>query len=668
MKIRTSCLWPVLVFVIVIVNVVSSCAKMGNPDGGWYDETPPQVIGAEPEDKGINVNSRKIKILFNEFIKIENATDNVIVSPPQLEQPEIKAGGKRILIELKDSLKPNTTYTIDFSDAISDNNEGNPLGNYTYSFSTGDRIDTLEVSGNVLEAENLEPVKGILVGLHPVSDSLQSAASSVFDKDSLFLKTPLLRVSRTDSRGHFVIKGIAPGSYHVFALQDMDGTYTFTQKSEKIAFNHDIIVPSFKPDVRQDTIWSDSLHIRSITPVNYTHFLPDDIILRAFNEQLTDRYLVKTERKQANRFDVYFSYGHDELPTIKGLNFNEQDAFVIEPTEKKDTIFYWLRDTTLVNQDTLSIEMTYYATDTLGVLQLKNDTLEILSKEPYAKRMKKLADEHKEWKKKQEKAAKKGMPVDSVMPVKHLELKWEAPAEMAPDQNISVTFTTPLAVSDTSMIHLFSKIDTLWYEAPFEFRQKENTPRSYELLGEWRPEVEYSLEVDSAAFIDIYGLTSNKYKQGFKVKSLDSFSSLLFTFEGMAGKNIIAYLLDKGDNVIKTATSTDGAVQFFYIKPGTYYLRMLVDKNGNGKWDTGNYGEDLQPEEIYYYPREIECKEKWDVTLSWNPKSTPLLRQKPRALIKQKDEKKKATIKNRNAERARQKGIEYIQGVTGVKL
>ena len=668
MKIRTSCLWPVLVFVIVIVNVVSSCAKMGNPDGGWYDETPPQVIGAEPEDKGINVNSRKIKILFNEFIKIENATDNVIVSPPQLEQPEIKAGGKRILIELKDSLKPNTTYTIDFSDAISDNNEGNPLGNYTYSFSTGDRIDTLEVSGNVLEAENLEPVKGILVGLHPVTDSLQAAASSVFDKDSLFLKTPLLRVSRTDSRGHFVIKGIAPGSYHVFALQDMDGTYTFTQKSEKIAFNHDIIVPSFKPDVRQDTIWSDSLHIRSITPVNYTHFLPDDIILRAFNEQLTDRYLVKTERKQANRFDVYFSYGHDELPTIKGLNFNEQDAFVIEPTEKKDTIFYWLRDTTLVNQDTLSIEMTYYATDTLGVLQLKNDTLEILSKEPYAKRMKKLADEHKEWKKKQEKAAKKGMPVDSVMPVKHLELKWEAPAEMAPDQNISVTFTTPLAVSDTSMIHLFSKIDTLWYEAPFEFRQKENTPRSYELLGEWRPEVEYSLEVDSAAFIDIYGLTSNKYKQGFKVKSLDSFSSLLFTFEGMAGKNIIAYLLDKGDNVIKTATSTDGAVQFFYIKPGTYYLRMLVDKNGNGKWDTGNYGEDLQPEEIYYYPREIECKEKWDVTLSWNPKSTPLLRQKPRALIKQKDEKKKATIKNRNAERAREKGIEYIQGVTGVKL
>lgn len=667
MKIRFSHLWPVLVFVIVIVNVVSSCAKMGNPDGGWYDETPPQVIGAEPEDKGINVNSRKIKIFFNEFIKIENATDNVIVSPPQLEQPEIKAAGKRILIELKDSLKSNTTYTIDFSDAISDNNEGNPLGNFTYSFSTGDRIDTLEVSGNVLEAENLEPVKGILVGLHPVADSLKTG-SSVLDVDSVFRKQPLLRVSRTDSRGHFVIKGIAPGAYRVFALQDMDGTYTFSQKSEKIAFNHEIFVPSFKPDVRQDTIWSDSLHIRSITPVHYTHFLPDDIMLRAFTELQTDRFFLKTERKQANRFDVFFSYGHAELPTIKGLNFNAEDAFVVEPSEKKDTILYWLRDTTLVNQDTLSVEMTYYATDSLGELQLKTDTLEILSKDPYAKRMKKLADEHKEWKKKQEKAAKKGMPVDSVMPVKHLDLKWNAPSELAPDQNISVTFTTPLALADTSKIRLYSKIDTLWYGAPYEFRPMKNAHRTYELLGEWRPEVEYSLEVDSAAFTDIYGLTSNKLKQGFKVKSLDSFSSLIFTFEGMAGKNIIAYLLDKGGNTTKTATTTDGSVQFFYIKPGTYYLQMLVDHNGNGQWDTGNYDEDLQPEEVYYYPHAIECKEKWDVTLSWNPKSTPLLQQKPRVLIKQKDEKKKATIKNRNAERARQKGIEYIQGVTGVKL
>ena len=133
----------------------TSCARMGNPDGGWYDETPPRVIGATPADKDINVKVRKVKISFDEFVKIDNPSENVIVSPPQLETPEIKAAGKSIEVKLLDSLKANTTYTIDFSDAISDNNEGNPLGNYTYSFSTGAEIDTMEVSGYVVAAHNL---------------------------------------------------------------------------------------------------------------------------------------------------------------------------------------------------------------------------------------------------------------------------------------------------------------------------------------------------------------------------------------------------------------------------------------------------------------------------------------------------------------------------------
>ena len=129
---------------LLLVAVVASCARMGQPDGGWYDETPPKVIGATPADRGVNVSAKKVNIFFDEYIKIENPSEKVVVSPPQLEQPEIKAAGKRIEVKLADSLKANTTYTIDFSDAITDNNESNPLGNYTYSFSTGPQIDTLE--------------------------------------------------------------------------------------------------------------------------------------------------------------------------------------------------------------------------------------------------------------------------------------------------------------------------------------------------------------------------------------------------------------------------------------------------------------------------------------------------------------------------------------------
>ena len=268
-------------FHFIIATIIASCARMGQPDGGWYDDEPPRIIGSTPEDGATGVKEKKITIQFDEYIKVDNATEKVIVSPPQLEMPEIKVAGKKIVVELKDTLKPNTTYTIDFSDAISDNNEGNPLGNYTFTFSTGEQIDTFEVAGNVLDASNLEPVKGIQVGLY---DDLS---------DTVFRKKPLLRVARTDGRGRFVIKGVAPGEYRVYALQDADGNYMFNQKSEMIAYSHQTYQPSSKPDIRQDTIWKDTLHIDNIIQVPYTHFYPDDIVLLAFQEIQTDRYLLK---------------------------------------------------------------------------------------------------------------------------------------------------------------------------------------------------------------------------------------------------------------------------------------------------------------------------------------------------------------------------------------
>ena len=442
-----------LVLFFLVLLLFSACARMGHPDGGWYDETPPRVIGASPEDKSVNVNTNKYSIYFNEYIKLEGATEKVVVSPPQIEMPEIVGKGKFIKIELLDSLKPNTTYTIDFSDAISDNNEGNPLGNYTYSFSTGDHIDTMEVSGYVLNAADLEPVKGILVGLY---DNLD---------DSVFRTKPLSRVSRTDSRGHFVIKGVAPGKYRTYALQDVDNNYTFSQKSEMIAFNHDIIEPSWKPDIRQDTIWRDSLRIDSILRVPYTHFLPDDIVLRAFTETMTTRYLVKRERKQANSFSFFFSYGCDSLPKIRGLNFNDSNAFVVEPSLKGDTVTYWLRDSTLINQDSLTIESTYLISDSTGALVSVTDTVTMLSKEPYQKRMKQKEKEFSEWKKKQEKAEKRGEPFEKEMPVEPLAVKSSVAGDMAPDQNVSFSFEVPIDVADTSKVYS-TKYGTYYHSNP----------------------------------------------------------------------------------------------------------------------------------------------------------------------------------------------------------
>ena len=635
-----------LPFYLLVFLLLVSCAKMGQPDGGWFDETPPKVIGASPADGAVNVNQKKINIYFDEFIKLDNPSEKVVVSPPQLEQPEIKGAGRRIQISLVDSLKANTTYTIDFSDAISDNNEGNPMGNYTYSFSTGAAIDTMEVSGHVLESENLEPVKGILVGLY------------ADHADSAFRTKPMLRVSRTDSRGRFVIKGVAPGSYRIYALQDQDGDYKFSQKSEKIAFSHDIIVPSCKPDVRQDTTWVDSLHIKSIDQVNYIHFLPDNIVLRAFTEPLTDRFFLKAERQKANSFTLFFSYGDSILPQIKGLNFDAKNAFLVEASEKKDTITYWLKDTALVNQDTLLMDITYRMTDSTGVLVNKTDSAqEILSKEPYAKRMKNMEKELAAWTKKQEKKKKKGEPYDSVMEVKPLDVQLSVSSQFDPDQNVIFSFPTPLAKVDTAAIHLYAKHDTLWYRAPMEFLPLEN--RKYELRGEWRPDIEYSLEVDSAAFEDIYGLASKPIKQGFKVNSLDTYGTLLVNITSLHDLPLIVQLLDAQDKMVKETKTVNGVAEFYYLKPQKYYMRLIVDRNNNGKWDTGNYDSDQQAEDVYYYPEVIECKAKWDLTESWDPLARELSLQKPGAITKQKPDKEKK-VKNQNVQRAAKLGIQYV--------
>ena len=641
-----------LLYIFCIACVVVGCARMGQPDGGWYDDDPPVVIGSDPADQSTNVKAKKITIYFDEFIKLEDATSKVTVSPPQLEMPEINATGKKIVVELQDSLKENTTYTIDFSDAISDNNEGNPLGNYTYSFSTGDQIDTLEVSGYVLDASNLEPVKGIKVGLY---NDLA---------DSAFNTKPMLRVSQTDSRGHFVIKGVAPGTYRAYALNDVDGDFRFSQKAEMVGFNHDTFEPTFKPDTRTDTIWRDSLHIDALKKVPYTHFLPDDITLLAFTQLQTDRFLLKTERNEPEKFSMFFSYGHPELPVIKGLNFDADSAFVVETGEKQDTIHYWLRDTTLINQDTLRMEISYMITDTLGNLVSHTDTLEALAKVPYEKRMKEKAKAFEKWQKEQEKKKKHDEKYDSIYPVEVLKPNYQVPSSMDPDKKIEIEMPIPLQRCDTAGVHLYSMIDSVWYEAPFTFRPVEYQLRKYEIIAEWRPNIEYSLEIDSAAFEDIHGLVSGAFKQGIKVKSLDEYSTLTLNISGIADSlPLRVQLLNNSGGKVKEVVAHKNVVRFDYVTPGKYYVSAFVDANNNGLWDTGNYNEDLQAEAVYYYSRMIECKEKWDVTQSWDLTSVPRFRQKPQEIVKQKPEAQKKQ-QNRNAQRASDLGITYTKNKT----
>lgn len=629
--------------VLMLVIAGYSCASMGTPDGGPYDEMPPKFVGSTPKLHAVNSKNKKIRLEFDEFIKLEKASEKVIISPPQLDQPEIKVVGKGVEIELLDTLKESTTYTIDFSDAIVDNNEGNPMGNFTYSFSTGEVIDTMEVSGTVLNAADLEPIKGIQVGLHKNLN------------DSALTKLPFDRVSRTDSRGHFSIRGVAPGKYRIYALMDGNQNYLFDSKTEAVAFSDSLIVPSMIPATRQDTLWKDTLTIDTIKTVGYTRFLPDDIILRAFKEENTRQYLEKSQRDKENHFILTFSAKADTLPTLKGLNFDEKDAFIIESNLGNDSICYWIKDSLIYQMDTLAVQMDYLYTDTLNQLVPKTDTLYLANKLTKAQREKlqKQADEEKERERK--KRARKGQTEDVNRTV-FLKMKVDAPSSFDINRNIELTFEEPVARIDTSAIHLNVKVDTLWEATPFLLLADSVVPRKYEILAEWQPEKEYQLIVDSAAVVGLYGLHTDKVEQTLKVKKLDEYGTLLLNLRGI-GTSAVVELLDNGGKMLRQQSVTpEGTADFYYLAPNTkYYVRLFNDRNGNGIWDTGNVAEGLQPEEVYYFPKVWEMKANFEFEETWDVHATPLDKQKPDEIKKQKPEETKK-VKDRNKERARKLG------------
>ena len=627
----------------MLVIIGYSCASMGTPDGGPYDEMPPKFVRSTPSLRAINVKNQKFELEFDEFIKLEKASEKVIISPPQLEQPEIKVVGKKVVGELFDTLKEATTYTIDFSDAIVDNNEGNPMGHFTYSFSTGASIDTMEVSGTVLNAEDLEPIKGIQVGLHKNLN------------DSALTTLPFDRVSRTDSRGHFIIRGVAPGKYRIYALMDGNQNYLFDSKTEMVAFSDSIIVPSMMPATRQDTLWKDTLTIDTIKTVGYTRFMPDDIILRAFKEENTRQYFSRSQRDKENHFILKFSAKADTLPTLTGLNFDSTDAFIVEPNEGNDSICYWIKDSLVYQMDTLALQMDYLYTDTLDQLVPKCDTIYLANKLTREQREKLAKKEAEEKEKERKKKEKKGETIEPEK-IAFLKMDVDAPSAFDVNRNIALSFEEPVSRIDTSAIHLNVKVDTLWVETPFLFVADSLLPRKYEILAEWEPEKEYQLKIDSAAVVGLYGLHTNKVEQTLKVKKLDEYGTLLFNLEEAPSTSVVE-LLDNGGKVLRQQRiSPENTADFYYLAPNTkYYVRLFNDRNGNGKWDTGNVEQGLQPEEVYYFPKVWEMKANFEFEETWNIHATPVDKQKLDEIKKQKPEETKK-IQNKNKERAKKLG------------
>ena len=220
---------------LLVAFLAQRCANAVAPTGGPKDTTPPVVVAAVPENQSTHFIGKKIEITFDEFITLENANQNVMISPPLKEKLDIKLKNKTVVVKFKENLVPNTTYTINFGAAIKDLHEGNPFTDYVYSFSTGDHIDTLSITGKVVDAETMKPIENVYVGLY---------AADRDNLDSLPMTTAPNYISKTDKEGQFSLNGLADKSYRVFALKDANANLYFDLANEASAFHDMLVSPS----------------------------------------------------------------------------------------------------------------------------------------------------------------------------------------------------------------------------------------------------------------------------------------------------------------------------------------------------------------------------------------------------------------------------------------
>ena len=577
-------------YVVFAAMLLASCANRGiGPQGGPKDSIPPVPLKSEPEIGVLEWKGKCIEVTFDEYIQLDNIAANMMMSPPQQNPPDVKARGKRLIIQFQDSLRDSTTYTIDFGDAVCDFHEKVPLHGYTFYFSTWSEIDTLETMGFVYDAETLNPLSGITVGIH------------TDQSDTAFVKHPFTRIAKTDSVGFFRIGNVHAGTYRLYAVEDISRDYRLTV-GEALAFTQEPI--SVCPVVRDTT---DT--VPYVGPLS-TLFL--------FKEQQQKLYLQRTLRDEQHRVVLLFSSAPDSLPSIRPLIDTLHHH--VQYSTKGDTVTIWLTDSTSIGIDSLFFAARYRQTDSLNHLEWCTDTLRAIWRAPKM-------------------TAKMQEAQDRKNRNRRLELKCNARKGFEVYDTLQLVCTTPLRDIDTTAIAIYERVDTTRKSVRFTFAPYDSLTMHLRFIAPLEPTKEYELHLDSGALHDVYGITHVDANYALQVKANSDYATLNVKITPFDPKARIQVLNNK-DKVLRELPASEEGAFFEYLKADTYYLRLYIDSDGDGKWTTGSWEEHRQPEEVYYFPGKVQTKSNWDFEEVWDYTAKPRMEAKPKELIKTSSKKK----------------------------
>jgi len=560
------------------------CAKVGTPSGGKMDESPPEIKKSIPENYSINVQTNKFEITFDEYIQLKDINQKLLVSPPLTARPEIRLKGKSLIVDLSEDLTPNTTYTFNFFDAIVDNNEGNPLENFEFVISTGEKIDSLSISGNVIRAFDLEKEENVYILLH---ENLE---------DSAFTNLIPNYVSKADEFGNFRLNNLKADTFRLYALKDANMNYRYDQPGELIAFLDSMIV--VKPDAQPllDTIRLDSNAITVQQPVI------QNLELYLFQEEKFEQYLKSTERNRPEHLLFIFN---EPLKTIPEINLVERDAdtawYLPERYVNGDSVGFWIRDTSISNLVYLDIEVLYFKKDSTNNLVEFKDTITLRYTKPVQPRTRGRVTE----------------PEEELVPQISITSNLSSGRGLDLNGKIRLGTPTPIHHIDTSRIELVEAEDTLQYPVLFQLTGDTLGDRTFFISRSWKENSFYNLTLFPGAFTDLYRVTHDTTTLHFKTQPMDYYGAILLSVSNVE-QHLVVQLMDGKDNILKeTSVEKDSLITFRYLKPGSYKLKSIVDWNSNGTWDTGDFSKKIQPEEVLFYDEAIEVRSNWEYEIEW---------------------------------------------------
>jgi hypothetical protein len=573
--------------------LISACAKISNPSGGPRDRTPPVVLESVPKNGARNFIDKSVIITFDEYVTLSNITEKFMVSPPMKKKPRIYTRNRSAIVEFQENLRDSTTYTLYFQDAIRDLNEGNILEDYQFVFSTGPVIDSLSVTGNVYNAADLETPEKTMVLLY------RELA------DSFVVKHLPDYISRVDQKGYFRINNVKEGVYKLYALTDADNSKNYNLPDEEFAFMNAPVEVTFEknyiPPVK-DTIPKKKV-VPKVKDVSKTKDLKiqDTIVpigeypLMLFQARKKAHYLTSSGRPLKYQLIYTLSLPADTLGFRLSIPDSKKENYYIETNREQDTIKVWITDSTLYSLPQIKTIIDYPFTDSLGILQFKEDTIQMrfLTPRPTRGKIKK--------------------------PVFSFETNIMANL-LKPGQQIILTAPTPFSQPDTARIRLYQVSDSTKSKTRVNYALIRDSVNSckYHLKADLKQENKYLFVADSASFANIYNVKSDSVGIGFSFKKPDSFSKLTLAIKNCKSTSIIQLLNNSEKLVAEASLKSDGKVVFPMLDNGTYRIRVIYDLNGDGKWTTGDFVTGRQPEQVSYYPHEIELKTGWEIEQDWD--------------------------------------------------